>query len=67
MIDALDAARSDAVGRTLRTLIYRVVGSASLVFDKNGNMTTDEQGRTLIYDAWNRLVTVKNGSTTLAS
>ena len=43
------------------------VGSASLVFDKNGNMTTDEQGRTLVYDAWNRLIQVKNGSTTLAS
>src|SRR5260221_14114017 len=30
-------------------------------------MTTDEQGRTLVFDAWNRLVAVKNGSTTLAS
>jgi RHS repeat-associated protein len=43
------------------------VGAATLVFDKNGNMTTDEQGRTLVYDAWNRLVAVKNGATTLAS
>jgi len=43
------------------------VGSNSLVFDKNGNITTDEQGRTLVYDGWNRLVAVKNGSTTLAS
>jgi len=43
------------------------VGASSLVFDKNGNMTTDEQGRTLVYDAWNRLVAAKNGSTTLAS
>jgi len=43
------------------------VGANTLVFDKNGNMTTDEQGRTLVYDAWNRLVAVKNGSTTLAS
>src|SRR5258707_10162881 len=43
------------------------VGSSSLVFDKNGNMSTDEQGRTLVYDAWNRLVAVKNGSTALAS
>ncbi|MFL5246024.1 MAG: RHS repeat-associated core domain-containing protein [Gemmataceae bacterium] len=43
------------------------VGATTLVFDKNGNMTTDEQGRTLVYDAWNRLVAVKNGGTTLAS
>jgi len=43
------------------------VGANTLVFDKNGNMTTDEQGRTLIFDAWNRLVAVKSGSTTLAS
>jgi RHS repeat-associated protein len=44
------------------------VGSATLIFDYNGNMTTDESGRTLIYDAWNRLVTVKNSSgTTIAS
>jgi len=43
------------------------VGANTLVFDKNGNMTTDEQGRTLVYDAWNRLVAVKSGATTLAS
>ncbi|MFL5245944.1 MAG: RHS repeat domain-containing protein [Gemmataceae bacterium] len=43
------------------------VAATSLAFDKNGNMTTDEQSRTLIYDAWNRLVEVKNGATTLAS
>src|SRR5579859_1209142 len=44
-----------------------VVGANNLAFDNNGNMTTDEQGRTLVYDAWNRLVAVKNGGTTLAS
>jgi RHS repeat-associated protein len=38
---------------------------ASLSFDANGNMTVDEQGRTFIWDAWNRLVEVKQGSTTL--
>lgn len=42
-------------------------GAASLVFDANGNMTTDENGRTLVYDAWNRLVAVKSGVTTLVS
>ena len=41
------------------------IGSASLGFDSNGNTTTDQNGHTLIYDAWNRLVEVKNGSTVL--
>jgi RHS repeat-associated protein len=33
----------------------------------NGNMTGDENGKTLVYDAWNRLVDYKNGSTSLES
>jgi RHS repeat-associated protein len=43
------------------------VGTANLMFDSNGNMTTDETGKTLVYDAWNRLVAYKNGATALAS
>jgi RHS repeat-associated protein len=44
------------------------VGSATLTYDANGSMTTDEQGRTLKYDAWNRLVQIKDSSgTTLAT
>lgn len=38
------------------------VGSASLTFDANGSMTTDESGRVFVYDAWNRLVAVRNSS-----
>lgn len=42
------------------------VGSNALTFDANGNMTTDEAGRQFVYDAWNRLVEVKNsGGATL--
>jgi YD repeat-containing protein len=33
-----------------------MVGGATLNFDSNGNTTKDEVGRTLTYDAWNRLV-----------
>jgi len=40
-------------------------GSATLAYDANGNLTTDQAGNTLVYDAWNRLVAYKNGSTTL--
>ena len=44
------------------------VGSNSLTFDNNGNTLTDEAGQTYTYDAWNRLVKVKNsGGTTLAT
>jgi RHS repeat-associated protein len=42
-------------------------GSANLTFDNNGNTTTDDQGKTLVYDAWNRFVAYKNGGTTLES
>src|SRR5713226_6051792 len=41
--------------------------SSTLAFDANGNMTTDDNGKTLVYDAWNRLVAYKNAGTTLAS
>jgi RHS repeat-associated protein len=39
--------------------------SGTLSYDNNGNVTLDDQGHTLVYDAWNRLVEVKNGGTTL--
>jgi RHS repeat-associated protein len=38
------------------------VGSTALTYSATGNMTTDAQGRTLVYDAWNRLVSVSNAS-----
>jgi RHS repeat-associated protein len=40
------------------------VGSTALTYSATGNMTTDAQGRTLVYDAWNRLVSVSNSSGT---
>ncbi|HEV2691025.1 MAG TPA: hypothetical protein VGV35_20860, partial [Bryobacteraceae bacterium] len=43
------------------------LGSTSLAYDNNGNTTTDDQGHTLIYNAWNQQVQVKNGSTVLTS
>ena len=35
---------------------YTSVGGTSLGYSANGNLVTDEQGRTFEYDAWNRLV-----------
>jgi RHS repeat-associated protein len=47
---------------------YTAVGAASPLYDANGNMTKDANGNTYVYDAWNRLVKVKNsGGTTLTT
>jgi YD repeat-containing protein len=47
--------------------ITSVSGSTTPTYDANGNMTTDQNGLKYDYDAWNRLVAVKNsaGTTTL--
>jgi len=46
--------------------ITSMSGSTSPVYDSDGNMTTDQSGLKYVYDAWGRLVTVKNsGGTTL--
>ncbi len=42
--------------------ITTVSGLLSPAYDSNGNMVTDQTGDTLIYDAWNRLVEVKNSA-----
>jgi hypothetical protein len=45
-----------------------ISGATTPTYDSNGNMTGDETGRQFAYDAWNRLVVVKNsGGTTLES
>ncbi len=41
---------------------YTALGSATPTYDANGNMTTDETGQQYVYDAWNRLVAVKDSS-----
>jgi YD repeat-containing protein len=38
------------------------VGGAALTYDANGNLTQDQTGKHLVYDAWNRLVQVKDSS-----
>ena len=68
----MEAVNTDGTNQTRthnkQNEITAVSGATTPVFDANGNMTTDETGKQYVYDAWNRLVTVKNsGGTTIAS
>ena len=42
--------------------ITSVSGATTPTYDSNGNLTTDENNYRFVYDAWNRLVQVKNSS-----
>ena len=44
-----------------------ISGSGTVSYDANGNTTADGTGNTYVYDAWNRLVSVQNNGTTIAS
>ncbi len=41
------------------------VGGNSISYDDNGNVTVDDAGHNLVWDAWNRLVAVEDGSNNL--
>jgi len=43
------------------------VGGAALTYSTTANLTTDAQGRMVVYDAWNRLVSVYDSSSTLVA
>src|SRR5262249_17838887 len=47
--------------------ITSISGLTTPTFDGNGNMTGDQAGKTLVFDAWNDLVAYKSGGTTLES
>src|SRR6185437_6183400 len=72
-LDALGNSNSVTTDGTAQSRTFNsqneatAVGSNTLAYDNYGNTTTDDQGHTLVYDAWNRLVAVKNGGTTIAS
>jgi RHS repeat-associated protein len=42
--------------------ITGISGAVIPTYDANGNLTRDEAGRQFVYDAWNRLVEVRDGS-----
>ena len=45
--------------------ITSISGATTPTYDANGNMTGDETGKLFVYDAWNRLVAVKNSGGTV--
>ena len=45
--------------------ITAVSGATTPTYDASGNLTTDETGRQFVYDAWNRLVKVKDSGGTV--
>ncbi len=47
--------------------ITSITGQTTPVYDSNGNMIVDQNGKTLIFDPWNRFFQYKNGATTLIS
>jgi RHS repeat-associated protein len=54
-------------GHNRQNEVTGVSGATAPVFDPAGNMTGDQTGKTLVYDAWNRLAAVKSGATVLAA
>ena len=42
--------------------ITTVSGATTPTYDSNGNLTTDEANYRFVYDAWNRVIQVKNSS-----
>jgi YD repeat-containing protein len=42
--------------------ITSISGAVTPTYDASGNLTTDETGRQFVYDAWNRLVAVKDAA-----
>jgi RHS repeat-associated protein len=61
--------KTNSTTQTRTTNLENEVTSAggTLTFDANGNTTTDDKGHACTYDAWNHLISVKNGGTTLAA
>jgi RHS repeat-associated protein len=65
-----DAQNTDGTNQTRshnkQNEITSISGATTPTYDANGNVTKDETGKQFVYDAWNRLVKVKDsGGTTL--
>jgi RHS repeat-associated protein len=47
--------------------ITGISGAGAVTYDSNGNLTADGSGKSFVYDAWNRVVAVKQGASTLSA
>ena len=47
--------------------ITSISGSGAVSYDADGNLTADGSGKAFAYDAWNRLVRVTSGGSTIAA
>ena len=72
-LDALGNWTSQTTNSTTTTRTFNaqnqtssVSGGTAPTYDNNGN-TISDNGQTFVYDAWNRLVAAKSGSTTVAA
>ena len=52
-------------GANRQNEITSVSGATTPTYDNNGNLTKDEDDNRFVYDAWNRLVQIKNSSNTV--
>ena len=52
-------------GANRQNEITSVSGATTPTYDNNGNLTKDENDNRFVYDAWNRLVQIKNSSNTV--
>ena len=71
-LDALGNWNSTQGGAQTRTFnsknqITGISGLTTPTYDSAGNMISDQNGYTLVYDAWNRLAQIKNGTTVIAN
>ena len=68
-VDGVTTTRTNDAQNRVTTVTTPATGggntTATLGYDKNGNTLTDESGQQYVYDAWDRLVAVKNSAGTI--
>jgi RHS repeat-associated protein len=61
------AVNTDGTNQTNTYNTQNEITTTGTTYDANGNLTGDGSGKTFSYDAWNRLIKVQQGQTTLAT
>ena len=67
-VNGTTTSRTNSAQNQVSTVTPSGGTAATLRYDADGNTTTDQTGQQYVYDAWNRMVTVKSsGGTTTAA